>query len=362
MMVKISELASKLLCASGMASLARWTHSDRLVILMFHGVAAEPPSPPCDWVIDRATLRRNLTWLRRRYHVLPLQEALERLGDGSLPRCSAVVTFDDGTRNLLENAAPVLRDLGVPAAVFVATGPMGTEEMLWADRLWLAFARTARTDIDLTSLGLGVRALKTDSDRGTTRDLTIARLKDLPDGQRIAEMPAILHALGDEYADRAALFRLLSWQEAAELARDGLVSLHPHSVTHPILARCDDAKVEYEVAESCRALQVNTGRAPTIFAYPNGGERDIDGRVRDALQRNGIRWALSTVEGFAGPESDPFLLPRIGVSPHQSFAEFVRRTSGLTLRPRRYRNSATRQPTDLSSTASPTNEPWSTSA
>ncbi|OKH69931.1 polysaccharide deacetylase [Mycobacterium sp. SWH-M1] len=342
---RIEELASKMLCAGGMAAVARWMHSRQLLILMFHGVEAEPPSPPCDWVIDAATLRRNLAWLRRRYHVLPLVEALERLGDGSLPRRAAVVTFDDGTANLLTHAAPVLRDLGVPAAVFLATGPMGTAELLWADRMWLAFARTTRTEVDLSSLGLGLRAMGSDNDRAAARDLTIARLKELPDAQRLAEMLPILTALGQDGAAGGELFRLLSWREAGELARDGLVSLHPHSVTHPILARCGDAKVDYEIAESCRALRINTGRTPTIFAYPNGGEQDVDERTRQALERNGIRWALSTIEGFANAESDPLLLPRVGVSPHQTLPQFVRRTSGLALRPRHRRGSTARQRT-----------------
>jgi hypothetical protein len=40
------------------------------------------------------------------------------------------------------------------------------------------------------------------------------------------------------------------------------------SVTHPILSKCSDEKVEKEVVESCAALERETGRAPIIFAYP----------------------------------------------------------------------------------------------
>lgn len=336
-MISVKELAARLLCASGLPMLARWRNSRRLVILMFHGVESEPLSPPCDWVVDTATLRRNLGYVRRHYHVLPLEEALERLRDGSLPRRSVAVTFDDGTRNLLTNAAPVLRDLGVPAAVFLATGPMGTAELLWPDRLWQAFAQTTRHEIDLTAMGLGIRSLRTDADRVETRDSMIELLKQMPDSERITGVQALVSALGEQIDVDSGPFQLLSWDEAGALARDGLVTLHPHSVTHPILARCDAGKVDYEVSESCRAVEINTGHAPTIFAYPNGGVQDFDERTRVALSRNGIRWALSTIDGLAGPESDPLALPRMGVSPDQSLALFKRRISGLVLRPRRRR-------------------------
>ena len=92
-------MAARLLCVAGVPALARWQNSERLAILMFHGVEGRPLSPPCEYVNDAATLRRELGYLRRHFHVLPLQEALERLRDGTLPRRAATVTFDDGTRN-----------------------------------------------------------------------------------------------------------------------------------------------------------------------------------------------------------------------------------------------------------------------
>lgn len=62
------------------------------------------------------------------------------------------ITFDDATRNLATHAVPVLRELRLPAAMFLVTGPMGTGETLWPDRLWLAIARTAATEVDLAEL------------------------------------------------------------------------------------------------------------------------------------------------------------------------------------------------------------------
>ncbi|MET0452664.1 MAG: polysaccharide deacetylase family protein, partial [Mycobacterium sp.] len=117
------------------------------------------------------------------------------------------------------------------------------------------------------------------------------------------------------------------------LESDGLVTLYPHTVTHPILSRCDDEKVDREISESCRAVEINTGCAPTIFAYPNGQPQDFDGRAREALRRNGISWALSTTGGFAGPDSDPYDLPRLGLT-IESFSQFKLKVSGFALRPR----------------------------
>lgn len=324
--------AARLLCAAGVPALARWRNSGRLAILMYHGVQGEPLSPPCDYVNDAVTLRRQLTYLRRHFQVLPLQEALERLRDGTLPRRAATLTFDDGTRNLAIHAAPVLRDLQLPAAVFLATGPMGTGEALWPDRLWIAFAATTVPQIDLTSVGLGMRSLRHPDERNDTRNVVVQHFKQLPDAERLARVDWLVAALGPEPDASGGPFELLSWDEARVLASEARVSLYPHTVTHPILARCPDEKVEYEISESCRMVAHETGCEPTIFAYPNGGERDFDSRAKAVLRGNGIPWALSTIHGFADRDSDPLALPRIGIGPATSLALFSLKISGFNLR------------------------------
>nr|WP_232073484.1 polysaccharide deacetylase family protein [Mycobacterium stomatepiae] len=250
-----------------------------------------------------------------------------RRGDAAAPRALAI-TFDDGTRNLATHAVPVLRELGLPAAVFLATGPMGSAETLWPDRLWLAIAHTTASEVDLGALGLGTRSLDGTAHRGKVYSTAVQRLKDLPDAQRIAVLDEIFAALGFGDDGDGGPFRMLSWDEARQMAGDGLVTLYPHSVTHPILARCGDDKLEREIADSCAALERETGRIPTVFAYPNGRPQDFDTRARDMLRGRGVRWALSTAPGFADRRSDPMALPRLAVGSNSSFDYFRLMVSG----------------------------------
>jgi len=330
----IKNIAAGLLCAAGVPAFARRRHRDLLAIVMFHGVEDEPLSPACWHVLGAALYRRQLEYLRKHFNVLPLAEALDRLAAGTLPPRAMAITFDDGTRNLATHAVPVLRDLKLPAAVFLATGPMGSDQTLWPDRLWLAIARTTATDVDLTALGLGTRSLDGTANRGEVYAAAVDRFKDLPDAQRIAVLDEILGALGYRDGGDGGPFRMLSWDEAREIVSDGLVTLYPHTVTHPILARCSDDKVEQEIADSCAALERETGRAPTIFAYPNGRLQDFDARAKDVLRGRGVRWALASVPGFAGRRCDPLVLPRLAVGSDSSFDYFRLMVSGGL--PRRY--------------------------
>jgi peptidoglycan/xylan/chitin deacetylase (PgdA/CDA1 family) len=322
------ELSARLLCAAGMPALARRRNRRRLAILMFHGVEAQPLSPACWHVLDVAALRRALQYVRKHFQVLPLDEALDRMSADTLPDNAAVLTFDDGTRNLATHAAPVLRDLGLPAAVFLSTGPMGSDVTLWPDRLWLALARTQCAEVDVTAAGLRVYPLHTDSNRGAAYAQIVNRFKVLPDHERLARLDSLIEALEQSADGESGPFRLLSWDEARDLAADGLVRLYPHTVTHPILSRCPDEKVEQEIEGSCSAIERETGRAPSIFAYPNGRAQDFDERAKAVLRRNGVRWALSTTYGFAHADSDPLALPRIPIGSNLSWAGFQVLVSG----------------------------------
>ncbi|OBB86187.1 polysaccharide deacetylase [Mycobacterium colombiense] len=318
----VKNIAARLLCAAGVPALARRRHRDVLAIVMFHGVEDHPLSPPCWHVNGAALYRRQLEYVREHFNVLPLEEALACLAAGTLPPRALAITFDDGTRNLATHALPVLRDLNLPAAVFLATGPVGTGETLWPDRLWLAIARSSADEIDLTALGLGTHSLDGSARRGAVYVAAVEGLKNLADAERIAVLGEVLGLLGHRDDGDPGPFRMLSWDEAREIAADPLVTLYPHTVTHPILARCGDDKVEQEIADSCAALERETGLTPTIFAYPNGRPQDFDARAMDALRRRGVRWALSTAPGFADRRCDPLALPRLAVGSNSSFDYF----------------------------------------
>jgi peptidoglycan/xylan/chitin deacetylase (PgdA/CDA1 family) len=321
-------LAALVLCAAGLPRLARRQLRGKLAILMFHGVEARALSPACPYVMDADSLRRDLKYVAQNFTVLPLDEALELLDAGNLPDRAVTLTFDDGTRNVATIAAPILRDLGLPAAVFLATGPMGTKEALWPDRLWLAFARTRLRHIDVSTLGLGIRSLRTDNDRTEAWQAVLKHFKALPDPQRVEQVESLIRDLGPDVDADPGPFEILSWDDALALKNNAGIALYPHSVTHPILARCTTEKVDYEISESCAAVERETGVAPKIFAYPNGHVADFDDRAKAALRRNGVRWVLATTKGFADKDSDRFELPRIPAGSDQSFALFRLNVSG----------------------------------
>jgi peptidoglycan/xylan/chitin deacetylase (PgdA/CDA1 family) len=102
----------------------------QLAVLGYHKIGPPPADGWDTWFfISEETFRRQLSALiAAGWTVIDLDTALDVLDSlDTLRPKSALITFDDGYRSVREVAFPVLRDLGLPATVFVPTEFIGRD-------------------------------------------------------------------------------------------------------------------------------------------------------------------------------------------------------------------------------------------
>jgi peptidoglycan/xylan/chitin deacetylase (PgdA/CDA1 family) len=76
--------------------------------------------------------------------------------------------------------------------------------------------------------------------------------------------------------------RPLSWDQVGEMLDTGLVTLGAHTHTHPDLRGMPIDRIEEEISESNRLIEMRTGQTPRHFAYPKGyWDETADKVVRD---------------------------------------------------------------------------------
>jgi peptidoglycan/xylan/chitin deacetylase (PgdA/CDA1 family) len=96
----------------------------RLTVIAYHAVGDCPRADdPHNLWVSTDEFERQLGYLRRRRHVVSLADAVTGRVPGGRP--AVAVTFDDGYRSVLTEAAPRLARLGFPATVFVPTRYLG---------------------------------------------------------------------------------------------------------------------------------------------------------------------------------------------------------------------------------------------
>ena len=280
----------------------------KLSIVLFHRVLASPdPLFPGD--PDAKRFDELCGWLAAWYQVLPLDDAVDRLARGVLPARALAITFDDGYADNHDLAMPILRKHGLCATFFIATGFLDGGRM-WNDTAVAAVRQCSQASLDLSDLGLaGVSQLDLSSitARRQSLDRLLNATKYLPPDERAAMVDRVAARAGA----RLPTDLMLRAEQVRAMADAGM-QIGAHTVSHPILARLNDADARGEIAQSKSDLETLLGRRVTLFAYPNG-KPGQDYLPRDAaLARElGFSAAVNTAYGAARQaENRLFELPR----------------------------------------------------
>lgn len=278
--------------------------ANRLSILIYHEVLAKADPMRPD-TLDADAFEWQMRLLRRHFRPMPLGEAAMRLRNGDLPARSVCVTFDDGYRNNLDVAAPILRKFDIPATVFVATAFSGGRNM-WNDRVIDLAGDPFLTRINLDSLGRPPMEITGHQDRLRLVNELLPMLKYRDYREREAAVDALYRDNGAAEAPP----KMLTHQEIIRLSRSG-VAIGAHTVDHPILKTLTPAEQRRQIESSKHTLENLTGKPVSSFAYPNGKPgTDYDEVAVQMVGEAGFTEAVSTCWGVSTPQTSGLQLNR----------------------------------------------------
>ena len=249
---------------------------------------------------------------QRGVEFVTLAEARARLLAGRSERRFVCLTFDDGYRDNVAYAQPILTRHKVPWTLFVATRFADHTGEMW----WLALERAiASSDQISFDLGQGVELYDCRSDAAKVRchQALYWRLRALDEVQLLAGVRDLAVRYGIDMRSFARDL-CMGWDELKRLAADPLVTIGAHTVSHPRLAKLPEAEAETEMRRSWEIIGEKLGRMPTSFAYPIGDPTSAGEREFALARKIGFDTAVTTRPGVLGPGADPLCLPRISLN------------------------------------------------
>ncbi|MBW4048729.1 MAG: polysaccharide deacetylase family protein [Proteobacteria bacterium] len=268
-------------------------------VVMLHGVGGTD--------LPKPDFERAMRWIAAEFRVLGLNELLSRVGERRVPepRGEVALTFDDGLRNHIEQAYPVLHELGLAATFFVCPGLIESRRWLWNHEI--------RARLSRVSAGQLIALAQTLRPTSPGIDGIVAWMKTLGLEQRHAAEARIREVTADfvpTAAEREG-YDPLKWDDLRRLD-PSLITIGSHTVDHPILSTLEDEQIEFELRRSRAWLEEAVGRPVDLFCYPNGSQ---DMRVRHMAAQT-YRAAVSTVEGRVTPHLDWHAIPRVPIAAH----------------------------------------------
>ncbi len=326
----------------GLNRRARHRTRRRLLGLCYHGVVAQ--AGPSDDARTRIAVtvsqfEAQMRELRRHWTPVSSEQIVKAIaGEAPLPDRAVHVSFDDGYRNNLTVAAPVLARYEIPATVFVTSGFLDTKKPLWPleahERLTVWPRPRVRYSPDEPPFSIFIRKFAPpDSPERSEQVLAfVDAAKTLTPPQR-EKFLAVLRTetmLDVSPSWKRELYDALDWSDLPELSRHG-IEIGAHTVTHPNLTRLSKAEQRYEIETSREKIEraLGPGSRCVSFAYPFGSSRDYSDEVVETVRELKFRLAFTLEERRNTETLDPFHIHRICIHRELTHPSFLSLISGL---------------------------------
>jgi peptidoglycan/xylan/chitin deacetylase (PgdA/CDA1 family) len=238
-------------------------------VLMYHRIAARTPGVPSPtWNVTPDRFRNQMQGLLAKgFKPWPLRKVIEYHRQGQeMPQKTFVVTFDDGYEGVYRNAWPILKELHIPATIFIITGLLDTD----------------------------------------------------------APMPFEDWPAAGSHLVPISSWRCISKAQCREIMEDGLIDLGTHTHSHHDFRNRPDAFCS-DIFISIQSMQQWFGLMESTFAYPYGyAEPELVAMVKTT----GLLCGLTAKKELIKPMTDPFTWGRMTVEQSDTAATLEAKLSG----------------------------------
>jgi peptidoglycan/xylan/chitin deacetylase (PgdA/CDA1 family) len=209
------------------------------------------------------------------------------------------ISLDDTWRDNLQNVIPCSEYNRIPITIFTPIQP------LLDGVLWLRWFRDKKLVEQLYNDYPVLRQCKPKELTTTIRNEIWEKLRSMKSYPR----------------------EIMTENEVVEISESRFVSIEAHTVSHPILTKCNSKELDYELKESKRYLKSLLKMPVQYMAYPNG---DYNKDTIDVCRLNHYKMAFTTVQRMINIQLDQFYeLPRYCVPNGYGKYESLARMLGL---------------------------------
>lgn len=243
---------------------------------------------------------------RKGYSFITMTEYVNTKKNNGEFNKNVVLTFDDGFRNVIKNAYPVMKEYNAKGCLYVVSDNTDNDTLLWSDRVETLIRSHEQGSFQFNFQGKSITYMLTDK-----KSYEYA-IQDIKEKFRSISNKEILEHLkqfiSTEKESPPQEFVLASWEEIKELDAD-VLEIGSHTRTHPnCTSLADDKELEDEILHSKRDIEDITGRKVEHFCYPAGLYNE---RVLDEVKASGYQSAVTIEYGFVDKNSDLYQLKRI---------------------------------------------------
>jgi peptidoglycan/xylan/chitin deacetylase (PgdA/CDA1 family) len=295
-----------------------------VTFLMLHGVM-DAEDPDAEWLPFRSYLSRHdldstLKLLSQYYAFISIDEAQEKLdGEQPLDMHYCVFTFDDGQRNNVTHAMPVLRRYKAPAVLYVVPEAAEKQVPFWFDRLDYAMQQGFQSINEIEVFGKTFSLGNYDSK--SLKKLFLAIKNEIfspqhPYAESVQELARVIELL-EKTSGKSLLTlypddpwsKIMDWEEIKQAALESDITIGSHSLDHSLMGKISETEARDQLVRSKLEIEERLQKPCTHFAYPNGSLPDNPSTL---LEDSGYQTAVTTKTGITLKDTfNRYLIDRV---------------------------------------------------
>ncbi len=246
----------------------------------------------------------HMRWLKENYQIVRFEEDWNQL-DGE----AVCITFDDGYADNFTKALPILKELKIPATVFMSTGNIGKKREFWWDELESdLFCRISKDELELKDDVFGCKWIARNRQERKNLYETLHWLM-INNRTKMWNWLQQMENWEDVLEDDRKINYLLDAGEYRALYSPEL-TIGAHTVNHCVLSKMSVQEQENEICGSKEMLEHMFGNKIEVFSYPFGGRNDYTNDTKEICRKLGFHKAASNFPGIWKENMELYEIPR----------------------------------------------------
>lgn len=296
----------------------------RACVLCYHRVLPEEEfeadkSPNSNLIMPTSKFAEQMSYLAENYEVVFMDDLVGHL-KGDSKEFVVAVTFDDGYKDNLTHALPILEQYNIPATIYITTRFPEGDTWMWWNEIWDYLDNNDAMEVNDVPEGLTISTLR-------QKIKCFNKLFDWILNLSYEKQKKYVETLTKSVARKQYSNLCLNWEEIKILDQHPLVTIGAHTNSHPNLKKLTEQEAFAEMSHSKNLLEEKLKHSVEHFAYPFGTHNEADVREFELASRCGFRTAVTTrPESLKSPALNA--IPRLGVPSYLNLRGFIGKLSG----------------------------------
>ena len=254
------------------------SYRGRAGILCYHRVLPDienenQDGPYAGLSVSITQFDQHMKFLAKNYNLVSMDELIERISDPQDNSFPVAITFDDGYKDNLYFALPVLERYGIPATIYIATRFIDGNEDRWWVNLWAVVKEKSEL-----ILWIDGQKYLFNLNSGKLKRRAYSILHDKLLSMQADKFDELMSQLVNKINCDNLPSVFMNWDELKELDKHSLITIGAHTKSHSNLASLPAESVLFEIQSGKKYLEERLNHAIRHFAYPYG-------RLREASER-----------------------------------------------------------------------------